>query len=140
MPFWRSGFNAHRALGFLPTRGANASAELGKGFNAHRALGFLPTAGELYVYTKPIVSMHIVLWGSYQQENKIVVALALMFQCTSCFGVLTNPRLNSSALSETTVSMHIVLWGSYQLGWPQEPDRAFRVSMHIVLWGSYQPS
>ena len=37
-------FNAHRALGFLPTDSGGGKAKCYKKcFNAHRALGFLPT-------------------------------------------------------------------------------------------------
>ncbi len=60
------------------------------------------------------VSMHFVLWGTSQRGKTSSSSLSVLFQCTSCFGVLLNSTVGLDNGNFLTVSMHFVLWGTSQ--------------------------
>ena len=82
--------------------------------------------------------MHIVLWGSYQQDDSTHVEQSpTCFNAHRALGFL--PTHGKDVIAEAAnVSMHIVLWGSYQQSDQSGQFALIKVSMHIVLWGSYQ--
>ena len=84
------------------------------------------------------VSMHFVLWGSLQPGFVRRTHQRMVFQCTSCFGVLFNiaplhkPRkMEQFQCTSCFGVLFNVSWNGRHHHW--------RVSMHFVLWGSLQP-
>ena len=131
-------FNALRALGFSSTNCSDPLGGRSESFNALRALGFSSTHGGGVGGISSNVSMHFVLWGSLQPVIIVSIITAVMFQCTSCFGVLFNwkaPALLAGCVSFN--ALRALGFSSTFLKMTQQLCRM--VSMHFVLWGSLQP-
>ena len=132
-------------------------------FNALRALGYFSTHGTARSRLSRLVSMHFVLWDTSQRLLVMLRGYTAEFQCTSCFGILLNERVQvrygQFRWFQCTSCFGILLNGRcHESGCDQTEFQctscfgillncithlflAFMeiVSMHFVLWDTSQP-